>query len=147
MNTSFKLGKMDKSHTPRSRRNNGTPDFERAKARAVSARSTLSEPEKSALDKRMLRCVSSSRDCKLLVNLLERGADPNARDYALDHTVLMIAAKKGKPELAEILLDWGADTDARGHGNVTAYEVAKTWQQWDVIYLFRERDVDCIPAR
>ncbi len=108
-------------------------------------RASLSEEQAQTKDKKLLRVISSSIDLNRLREVLQEGADPNAKDRSLNYTALMIAARKGKADFAGTLLDFGADPYLRGHGNATAYEIAKTWEQEEVIKLFRERGIDSIP--
>lgn len=108
-------------------------------------RASLSEEQAQTKDKKLLRVISSSTDLNRLREVLQEGADPNAKDRSLNYTALMIAARKGKADFAGTLLDFGADPYLRGHGNATAYEIAKTWEQEEVIKLFRERGIDSIP--
>jgi|GEM_PF-4287419 len=110
-----------------------------------AARNELSPEKQKDLDKRLLRIVNSSTNATALGDLLWNGADPNARDRSLNLTALMLAARKGKAEFSSILLDWGADHRLSGHGNATAYEIAKTWEQEEVISLFRKRGLANIP--
>ncbi|MBD3397622.1 hypothetical protein GF412_00610 [Candidatus Micrarchaeota archaeon] len=135
----YKLGRMDRGAVARpyksSRSGNG---------RAGPDRNALSHAEKKELDKRLLRAVSSSSDSRKLVSLLERGADPNARDRKQDLTALMIAARKGKAGFVGVLLDFGADPHLKGHGSSTAYELAQTWGHWDVLDVFREKRANTV---
>jgi len=145
MGVGYKFGKMEKAHIPCSRRKRGAQDpFAAAKERAEDARCQLTKAQQKNLDKRLIRWVSTSTNSDKLIQLLEEGADPNARERSIDLTALMIASKKGKDVFAGILLDYGADEAARGYGNVTAYEVAKVACQWSVVALFRERGFDCV---
>jgi len=108
-------------------------------------RAGLNGEQTQTLDKKLLRILSSSNDLCRLIEVLQEGADPNAKDRSLNHTALMVAARKGKADFAGALLDFGADPYLRGHGNTTAYEVAKTWGQLAVIELFMKRGIDYIP--
>ncbi len=51
--------------------------------------------------------------CADVESLLEKGADPNARDEATGITPLMDAAKAGNIEIARLLIDNGADVNAK----------------------------------
>jgi|GEM_PF-942280 len=55
----------------------------------------------------------------LLGEMLQRGADANAKD-SQGHTALMMAAKAGQLDAARLLLDAGADVNAFAHGGRTA---------------------------
>lgn len=58
--------------------------------------------------------------------LLERGADPNARQQ-LDYTPLHGAASRGDVEMAKLLLAHGAHRDAKGSDGMTAADVARKY--------------------
>jgi ankyrin repeat protein len=58
--------------------------------------------------------------------LLERGADPNARQQ-LDYTALHGAASRGDIEMAKLLLEHGADRDVRGSDGMTVADVARKY--------------------
>lgn len=60
--------------------------------------------------------------------LLERGADPNARQQ-LDYTPLHGAASRGDIEMAQLLLEHGATRDAKAADGKTPADVARTHEQ------------------
>ncbi len=75
--------------------------------------------------------VSDRQSMKLL---LERGADPNARQQ-MDYTPLHSAASHGDVEMAELLLAHGADPDARTSDGMSITAVAikyghPEFEQW-----------------
>jgi uncharacterized protein len=53
---------------------------------------------------------------KVLIDLFEAGADPNAR-YSDGNTLLMKAVKNGNLPVVRILLDYGADINAEDRHN------------------------------
>ncbi|HWT01808.1 MAG TPA: ankyrin repeat domain-containing protein [Pyrinomonadaceae bacterium] len=53
------------------------------------------------------------RDARRVGELLKRGADANARDAEHDETPLMLAARFADAGLVRLLLDAGAEVDAR----------------------------------
>lgn len=63
-------------------------------------------------DEQMLFYASASGLDSLLLNYIERKTDPNARNQ-LGKTPLHAACEHGEPECAKILLQAGADPDAR----------------------------------
>src|SRR5689334_22779588 len=58
--------------------------------------------------------------------LLERGADPNARQQ-MDYTPLHGAASRGDVEMAKLLLAHGADRNAKATDGMTAADVARKY--------------------
>lgn len=57
--------------------------------------------------------------------LLDKGADPNAKDER-GQTTLMGASKKGNPNLIKLLLERGADKTIKDNAGKTALDYAKT---------------------
>jgi ankyrin repeat protein len=64
--------------------------------------------------------------------MLERGADPNARDRDGD-TALMFAAFKGHAAIVHLLLMHGADVDATAHNGWTALRAAKSGRHHGIV--------------
>jgi ankyrin repeat protein len=64
--------------------------------------------------------------------LLERGADPNARQQS-EYTPLHTAAARGDMEMARLLLAHGADRDARGSDGKSVADVAREHGQNDFV--------------
>jgi ankyrin repeat protein len=60
--------------------------------------------------------------------LLERGADPNARQQ-LDYTPMHTAAARGDFEMAELLLANGAERNPKGSDGKTPADVARSHEQ------------------
>jgi ankyrin repeat protein len=58
--------------------------------------------------------------------LLERGADPNAKQQ-LDYTPLHGAASRGDIEAAKLLLAHGADRDAKASDGLTVAGIAEKY--------------------
>ena len=73
-----------------------------------------------------LHAAAAMRDRDTTRLLLERGADPNARQQS-DYTPLHGAASRGDIELAELLLAHGAQPDARGSDGMTPADVARKY--------------------
>lgn len=60
--------------------------------------------------------------------LLERGADPNARQQ-MDYTPMHGAASRGDIEMAKLLIEHGAERDARASDGMTPADVARKYGQ------------------
>jgi ankyrin repeat protein len=66
----------------------------------------------------------AARDRETMRLLLERGADPNARQV-MDYAPLHDAAGRGDIEMAKLLLGHGADRDARSSDGKSVSDVAR----------------------
>ncbi|RYH20125.1 ankyrin repeat domain-containing protein [archaeon] len=73
----------------------------------------------------MLACISSPANVKIVVNLLERGAEVNAQDKAFN-TALIHACKANNLEIANVLLRYGANIHLSNLDNDTAETVLQT---------------------
>ena len=71
-----------------------------------------------------LHAAVSSRNPEIVALLLERGADPNARQQ-VGYTPLMGAAASGKRTLVDPLLESGADPALKAEDGKTAADVAR----------------------
>ncbi len=69
--------------------------------------------------------------------LLQRGADPTARDRS-GSTPLILAVQKGDHALCELLLKYGADAEAQDRKNKTALDYAKERYHSAIITLLRQ---------
>lgn len=58
---------------------------------------------------------------QMLQRLLKEGADPDQRGGASEETALQVAVRRRRLKAVEILVDHGADLDARTAGGKTAY--------------------------
>ena len=70
--------------------------------------------------------AAATCDRETMRMLLERGADPNARQQ-MDYTPLHGAASRGDIEMAKLLLEHGADRDAKSGDGMTAADVARKY--------------------
>jgi ankyrin repeat protein len=73
----------------------------------------------------------AARDYATMRMLLERGADPNARQE-VDYTALHNAAAHGDLEMAKLLLAHGADRNARSSDGMNVADVARKYGHPDV---------------
>ena len=71
--------------------------------------------------------------------LLERGADPNARQQ-MDHTPLHGAASRGDIEMARLLLAHGADRNATSSDGLTAADIARKYGKAEFAEWFERQD-------
>ncbi len=75
-----------------------------------------------------LHAAAAVRDRETVALLLERGADPNAKQQ-MDYTPLHGAASRGDIEMGELLLANGAQRDARASDGMTPADVARKYGQ------------------
>ncbi|HEX6099175.1 MAG TPA: ankyrin repeat domain-containing protein [Thermoanaerobaculia bacterium] len=73
-----------------------------------------------------VHAAAATCDRETMRILLERGADPNARQQ-MDYTPLHGAASRGDIEMAQLLLTHGADREARASDGMTAGDVARKY--------------------
>lgn len=71
-----------------------------------------------------VHAAAAVRNHSMMKLLLERGANPNAKQQ-LDYTPLHTAAGRGDTEMAKMLLAHGADRAARGSDGKTPADVAR----------------------
>jgi uncharacterized protein len=71
-----------------------------------------------------VHAAAAACDRETMALLLERGADPNARQQA-DYTPLHGAASRGDVEMAKLLLAHGADRNAKGSDGQSIADVAR----------------------
>ena len=74
--------------------------------------------------------------------LLERGADPNVRDPELDGTPLHEAAAQDREIIAALLLDHGAQVDAKMKKGLTPLHIAATGKCREVTIVLLEHGAD-----
>jgi uncharacterized protein len=79
----------------------------------------------NALKVAPVHAAAAASDRETMKLLLERGADPNARQQ-LDYTPLHGAASRGDVEMAELLLAHGADPNAKGADGQSIADVARS---------------------
>jgi|SRR5688500_6467510 len=71
-----------------------------------------------------LHAAAAVCDLEMIRILLDRGADPNARQQ-MDYTPLHTAASRGDIEMAKLLMSYGATRDARGEDGLSVADVAR----------------------
>src|SRR5919206_1432448 len=80
-----------------------------------------------------------------VINLLERGADVNARDRDGD-TALMFAAYRGHRLVVALLLQYGANVHARARNGWTARKAALSGLHQQVAETLRHAETGGAPA-
>jgi uncharacterized protein len=84
-----------------------------------------------------VHAAAAVRDHATMKLLLERGADPNARQQ-LGFTAFHSAASCGDIEMAKLLIDYGADPHARTDDGKNAVDVAEKYNQPAFAEWFRK---------
>lgn len=79
-----------------------------------------------------------------VINLLERGADVNARDRDGD-TALMFAAYKGHALVVALLLQYGANVYARARNGWTAKKAAQSGLHLQVAEMLQRAEKEGAP--
>ena len=92
------------------------------------------------IDKELIKAVKS-RDIKKVKELLERGANPNAKDGD-EETPLHYAAAKGSVDIAKLLIDKGANVNAKSVDGFTPLHVAAMKGNLPVVELLLESGAD-----
>ena len=79
-----------------------------------------------------------------VINLLERGADVNARDADGD-TALMFAAHKGHALVVTLLLQYGANVYARARNGWTAKKAAQSGLHRQIAEMLQRAETEGAP--
>ena len=79
---------------------------------------------------------------KMLPWLLAQGVHPDCKLHPTDGTPLMHAAAEGNLESMRLLLDHGADPNARNENNEVPLGYACSYEQWDAAELLIKRGAD-----
>ena len=88
----------------------------------------VSAPAANAQRVAPIHAASAVRDHEILRMLIERGADPNARQQ-MDFTALHTAASRGDVEMAILLMERGADPTVRTTDGLSAGDIARKYKQ------------------
>ena len=83
-----------------------------------------------------------SGDIQSVRELLDRGADPNTRDYYTYRPALMIASKYSRTEIVELLLDRGADINSQNDSDDTALIIKSTHGKGDMAEFLLDKGAD-----
>lgn len=78
----------------------------------------------------------------MLAWLLAQGVHPDCKMSPTDGTPLMHAAAEGDLESMRLLLDFGADPNARNERNELPLGYACSYEQWEAAQLLVERGAD-----
>jgi ankyrin repeat protein len=84
-------------------------------------------------------------DTAAVINLLERGADVNARDGDGD-TALMFAAYKGHGLVVALLLQYGANVYARARNGWTARKAAQSGLHKQIADMLQRAETEGAPT-
>ncbi|MCX6774092.1 MAG: ankyrin repeat domain-containing protein, partial [Candidatus Micrarchaeota archaeon] len=89
-----------------------------------------------------LMCAAKARNREMAEFLLDKGADPNARNTRIyKMTVLMVACERDNREIAKLLLERGADINARDSRNISALSYALHDGQTSMVKFLLERNI------
>ena len=83
--------------------------------------------------------ISAAATIAQVQSLLEQGANSDARD-ANANTALHFAASFGYTEIAQLLVDAGADAHAINDFNATPIKSAMGWGHRDIVEILRSTD-------
>jgi ankyrin repeat protein len=86
---------------------------------------------RNAMQVQAIHAAVASRNAESVALLLERGADPNARQQ-VGYTPLMGAASGGRADIADLLLRHGADPSLRSEDSKTAADLAREHNHLDL---------------
>ena len=70
--------------------------------------------------------------------MIDKGVDDNVQDKKTGFTVLMISVMSGQTEIAQLLIDGGADINKKGKNGMTALSIAKAKDNTDMIKLLQK---------
>jgi ankyrin repeat protein len=93
------------------------------------------------IDKEFLNACKDG-DLEKVKQLLERGADVNAKDEILGETALMWASSNGQKEVVEFLIEKGADVNAKTRFGNTALMYASEKGHKEVVELLIKKGAD-----
>jgi len=98
----------------------------------VDAGAPIDEPSRNAMRVTPLHSAVASRQHEIVAWLLERGADPNARQHG-GFTPVHAAAQHGDVALLRLLLGHGADRSARTDDGASAADLARARGHLEVL--------------
>jgi len=102
------------------------------------------EANEGVVGRTTLMLAAFRGDTAAVVNLLERGADVNARDRDGD-TALMFAAFKGHALIVALLLQYGANVYARARNGWTAKKAAQSGFHQQVTEMLQRAETEGAP--
>lgn len=100
------------------------------------------DPNGSPKGEPVLMTASRAGDVETVKVLLAHEANPNARETERGHTALMWAAAEGHEDVARLLLDYGAEVDARSIGGFTPLAFAVQEGRPDLVRFLVDAGAD-----
>jgi protein-tyrosine phosphatase len=89
--------------------------------------------------------AAEAGDCTAVVDLLRRGADPNAQSYT-QWTALHGAAENGCVDCIRALLDAGARPDAKAKSGLTPAEIARKYGRDAAVAVLSQTPLEAFPV-
>ncbi|MEE0930884.1 MAG: ankyrin repeat domain-containing protein [Acutalibacteraceae bacterium] len=121
---------------------------------AVTTTCVVTNVENDMREKNSLMNAVENEDCQLVEKLLESGVPADANEYSLfkgnyisentqDYTTpLLYACENGNYEIAELLIEYGADSNIIGKRGVTPMIEAMDSSSYDIMKLLLENGAD-----
>jgi ankyrin repeat protein len=85
-----------------------------------------------------LRKAAQDGEMTAVKELLEKGANVNARDEAGKTALLWVAPARDNPEMAKLLIDRGADVNAKDNAGETALMIASSQSNHGIVTALLE---------
>ena len=96
------------------------------------------------LNKQLIKAVEMGQN-KTVIELLDKGANPNTRD-SKGNSVLLIAAEWGRATIAKTLIAYGANKNARNKNGETALAIAEA-EEYKILAKVLRSDIKLIAKK